>query len=165
MNLYEAQNDLIHKIQLCVDEDGVIDMDSLEQIEANYNDKIVACGFVIKRLQAQIAGRKAEIEALTAPFKTAIERDDKNIERIKERLLQSMRETDTATCASQDDTLKVRFYKDRDESIEINDLEALLDDYVVTKRTADKKAIKAAIKDGKDVNGASLVVKDRLEIR
>lgn len=165
MNLYEAQNQLINKIILCVDEDGVIDTDKLDEIEASYNDKVVACGFAIKRLQAQNAGRKAEVEAMTEPFKKAMERDTKSIERIKQRLLKSMQETNTQRCASADDTLKVVLYKDRDTSVNITDESALPEQYIVVKKQADKRALTSALKSGEVITGAELVKKDRLEIK
>lgn len=61
------------------------------------------------------------------------------------------------------DMFRLSFRKS--ESVEVDDVEKLQDEYVVVKRSADKTAIKKAIKDGKNVEGARVIANNNLQIK
>lgn len=53
----------------------------------------------------------------------------------------------------------------RSESIEVDDVEKLPEQFVVIKKSADKKAIKEAINSGETLEGARIVVNKNLQIK
>jgi len=77
-----------------------------------------------------------------------------------------MRTAGISEIASEDRLLCVRLYPERDESVEVYDESLLVDRYMRVKivREPDKVGIKAALKSGRDVQGARIVKRDRLVI-
>ena len=48
VSLYKAAADVQQRISLCVDEDGILDTDRLDMIEATFHDRAVAVVAVFK---------------------------------------------------------------------------------------------------------------------
>lgn len=61
------------------------------------------------------------------------------------------------------DMFRISFRKS--ESVLVDDVEVLPAEYVVLKKSADKTAIKKAIKDGKNVEGARIIANNNLQIK
>jgi hypothetical protein len=119
---------------------------------------------------AYIAQRELEAEAFRSRLKEAQERVRKAEQRIthlRRYLADCMRTAGVTKIDSQDAMLSVRLWPERDESVDVYDETLLRDDLCSIKvtRTPDKTAIKRAITEGQDVQGARIVRRDRLEIK
>jgi len=163
VSLYRAAADVQQRISLCVDEDGVIDTDKLDMIEATFKERAVAVVAVYKGKGHTVDTLKrylAEIEA-------QIKREETNQARLKDYLQACMLMTGTESIKSDDGLLTATLYRDRDESVELDEgaefQAALCND---PKPPAPSKTkIKNAILAGEAVAGARIVRRDRLTIK
>ena len=163
VSLYRAAHDVQQRIALCVDDDGVIDSDKLDMIEATFHDRAVAVVAVYKGKGHTVDTLKrylAEIEA-------QIKREETNQARLKDYLQACMLMTGTNSIKSDDGLLTATLYRDRDESVELDEgaefPAALCND---PKPPAPSKTkIKTAILAGEAVTGARIVRRDRLTIK
>lgn len=163
VSLYHAAQDIQNKISLCVDEDGVLDTDKLDMIEASFKDRAVAVVAVYK-------GKGHTIDTLKSyltEIQDQIKREQANQERLKDYLQACMSITGTAKISSDDGLLSAILLTDRDESIEIDEgvvfPPSLCNDPKPPEPS--KSKIKAAILAGEPVAGARIVRKDRLQIK
>ena len=163
VSLYKAAADVQQRIALCVDDDGVIDSDRLDMIETTFHERAVAVVAVYKGKGHTVDTLKhylAEIEA-------QIKREETNQARLKDYLQACMLMTGTDLIKSEDGLLTATLYRDRDESVELDDgaefPASLCND---PKPPAPSKTkIKAAILAGEAVAGARIVRRDRLTIK
>ena len=163
VSLYKAAADVQQRISLCVDEEGVIDTDRLDMIEATFHDRAVAVVAVFK-------GKGHTIDTLKsyqAEINKQIEREETNQARLKDYLQACMLMTGTDLIKSDDGLLTATLYRDRDESVELDEgaefPAALCND---PKPPAPSKTkIKNAILAGEAVAGARIVRRDRLTIK
>ena len=163
VSLYRAAADVQQRISLCVDEDGVIDTDKLDMIEATFKERAVAVVAVYKGKGHTVDTLKrylAEIEA-------QIKREETNQARLKDYLQACMIMTGTESIKSDDGLLTATLYSGRDESVELDEgaefPASLCND---PKPPAPSKTkIKNAILAGEAVAGARIVRKDRLTIK
>lgn len=163
ITLYKAASDVQNKIALCVDEDGVIDTDKLDAIKCTFKERAVATVAVYK-------GKGHTIDTLKSylvEIQDRIKREEKNQERLKDYLHACMLMTGAEKVTSEDGMLTVTLYRDRDETVEIDEgVEFPLSLCADPKPPAPSKAkIKAAILAGEAVQGARIVRKDRLAIK
>lgn len=165
LSLYSAGQDLQNKIAICVDEDGVIDIEKMHAIEAKFNDKAVA-------VIAYMLNLKAESEAIDAHIAQVYKHksaNDAKIEKMERYLSEQMKATGTTEIKANDGTFKAKLYLDRDESVLLEDGAEFPPELCNPVKpppppTPSKKLIKAAIERGEPVKGASIVRKDRLTI-
>lgn len=163
VSLYKAAAAMQQKIALCVDEDGVIDTDALDLIESTFQERAVAVVAVYK-------GKGHTIETLKsylAEIQDKIKREETNQARLKDYLQACMLITGTDSIKSDDGLLTATLYRDRDESVEIDEgaefPAALCND---PKPPAPSKTkIRVAILAGEAVAGARIVRRDRLTIK
>lgn len=163
VSLYKAAHDVQQRIALCVDDEGVIDTDRLDMIEATFNDRAVAVVAVYK-------GKGHTIETLKsylAEIQDKIKREETNQARLKDYLQACMMMTGTESIKSDDSLLTATLFRDRDESVELDEgaefPAALCND---PKPPAPSKTkIRVAILAGQPVSGARIVRKDRLVIK
>ena len=170
ISLYQAALDVQQKIALCVDEDGVVDVDKLHAIEATFLNKGVAVTAVIKTLQNQILGLAAQQANVIEQYSAGIQRLLKQEARLHDYLRDAMKATGTLSIKSDDGLLEATLYIDRDESIVLDEgaqfAESLLNPQLpAPPRTPSRDLIKKAILAGEAVNGARIVRKDRLTIK
>lgn len=170
ITLYKAAIDVQHKINLCVDDDGVLDMDKLHAIEATFINKGVAVTAVIKTLEVSMAGLIAQKRAIDEQYQLAIERAEKQHDNLCKYLQDAMKSTNVLSINSDDGLLHANLYIDRDESVEIDEGATFPDSLLnpqkpAPARTPSKALIKAAIEAGEPINGARIVRKDRLTIK
>lgn len=163
VSLYQAAHEVQNKIALCVDDDGVIDTDKLDMIEASFKDRAVAVVAVYK-------GKGHTIETLKsylAEIQDQIKREQRNQERLKDYLQACMIMTSTEKIKSDDGLLTATLYRDRDESVELDEgvtfPAALCADPKPPEPS--KTKIKIAILAGEPVAGARIVKRDRLAIK
>lgn len=163
VSLYKAAADVQQRISLCVDEDGILDTDRLDMIEATFHDRAVAVVAVYK-------GKGHTIDTLKSylvEIQDKIEREEANQARLKDYLQACMLMTGTDLIKSDDGLLTATLYRNRDESVELDEgaefPAALCND---PKPPAPSKTkIKNAILAGEAVAGARIVRRDRLTIR
>ena len=144
MKLYEINDAIL----ACIDpETGEADCEKLDALMMELNDKIEGMALWVKDLKAEADAIKAEEKAL-AERRQAKERKAESIKAYLEKVLAGQKfETSRAVCSFR-----------KSQKVEITDLDKIPDDYLrYSAPTADKTAIKAAIKDGLIIEGAELV--------
>ena len=167
-SIYNISNDL-KKIYEDLDSGNGIDLETdeikpeiMQQLSISRNEletKAVDYGYVIKAFDDEIDIIEREIERLEER-KAYVK---KNKERMKNIVGSAMEEFGISKIKSE--TLQLSFRKS--ESVDIFD-ESLIDDKfkkVKTEISLDKTAIKNAIKNGEDVQGAKIVEKNNLQIK
>ena len=163
VSLYQAAHAVQNQIALCVDEDGVIDTDKLDMIEASFKDRAVAVVAVYK-------GKGHTIETLKsylAEIQDQIKREQRNQERLKDYLQACMIMTSTEKIKSDDGLLTATLYRDRDESVELDEGVTFPVSLCADPKPPEpsKTKIKIAILAGEPVAGARIVKRDRLQIK
>lgn len=162
LSLYQIEKTYLAIVEELIENGGEL-TPSLEA-ELNINkeelqNKGVCYGFMVKELEMQSDTIDIEIKRLQALKKTRVN----TIDKLKNNLSQAMQMfgiTELKTAI-----IKINFRKS--ESVEIEDI-ALLDSQfikVITTKTADKIAIKEAIKSGESVQGAILQTNSNLQIK
>lgn len=144
MKLYEINEAIL----ACVDpETGEVDAEQLEALMMERSEKLENIACWIKDIKAECDSIKAEEKAL-AERRQAKERKAESLRRYLDEALAGQK-FETSRCA-------ISFRKS--QKVEISDITKIPDDYLkYSLPTADKAAIKAAIKDGIDIEGAELV--------
>lgn len=163
ISLYRASQDVQQRIALCIDDEGVIDTDKLDMIEATFKDRAVAVIAVYK-------GKGHNIELLESyllEIQAQIKREKANQARLKDYLQACMSITGTAKISSDDGLLSALLLTDRDESIEIDEGATFPPSLCNDPKPPEpsKSKIKAAILAGEPVAGARIIRKDRLHIK
>ena len=163
VSLYKTAQDLQNKISLCVDEDGVLDTDKLDMIEASFKDRAVATIAVYKGKGHTIDTLKSYLTEIQAQIK----REQALQDRLKDYLQACMSITGTEKISSDDGLLSAILMTDRDESIEIDEGAVFPPELCNKPKPPEpsKTLIKAAILAGEPVAGARIVHKDRLQIK
>lgn len=131
------------------DEDGVIDeeaiKDELEALELARDDKINNCISFIKSRKAIAEALKNEKQAIARRQQIA----ENEAERVKDYLVYCLGGQKWESTAGQ---VSYR----RSEAVEIEDLGEVPEEFLKYEVSADKNAIKKALKEGKDIQGAHL---------
>lgn len=160
--LYQAAQDVQHAISLCVDEDGVIDTDKMDAIQASFQERAVAtvavfkgCGHRIDTLKAY----RAEVDA-------QIKREERNQERLKDYLHATMIISGIDKIKSDDGLLTATLYRERDVSVEIDEGAEFPPELCADPKPPlpSKTKIRAAIEAGQPVAGARIVRRDRIAL-
>ena len=155
MNLYEIDAAILD----CVDtENGdILDLERLEALEIEHDAKISNLACWVKDLRSEAAAIKAEKDALDKRMKAKENLADR-ISNYLENYLNGAKFEDSRCIIS---------YR-KSESTEIAedlDLNTLPDDCKKITITANKTAIKAALKSGANIDGCKLVVKNNMQIK
>ena len=163
ISLYHAAQEVQQAIHTCVDEDGVIDTDKFDLIQATFQQKAVATVAVFKTIGQRLSVLKSYVDEV----KSQIDREERNQDRIKDYLMGAMLITGVEKIKSEDGLLTATLYKDRDVSVEIED-DAVFPASLCNDPkppTPSKTKIKSAIESGEAISGARIVRKDRLTIK
>ena len=160
--IYQIQNEYLSIIESIVDNDGLITDEQTELLKINKEQlevKGISYGYIIKQLEGNIDLIDLEIKRLNALKKPLVN----SIDRLKNNLSQAMQMFEVTELKTP--LLKINFRKS--ESVEVTDIDLLDADFVKTTITkaADKVAIKEAIKQGENVQGAVLVTNQNLQIK
>lgn len=146
--------------QLYVDDDGVVQgMAALEEVTARFEDKAEAVACYIKQLQAESEALQNEEDALY------------NRRQAKDRkaawLTRYLASCILAAGRDRFETSKVDCRFRRSSRVIVQDIDRIPTEFVREKldRQADKKAIKDAIKAGRDIPGAELYEEQKLNIK
>lgn len=160
--LYQIEQEYLNIVQSIIDAGGEITEEqetALSISKEQLQNKGICYGFIVKELEGNIDLIDLEIKRLNALKKPLVN----SIDRLKNNLSQAMQMFEVTELKTP--LLKINFRKS--ESVEIEDLALLDSNYikVVTTKTADKVAIKDAIKSGENVQGAVLVTNQNLQIK
>ncbi len=132
---------------------------ALSLTNEQFEQKAVSYGYVIKTFDERLNQIDAEITRLTELRKKAV----KQVDLFEQRLSAAMQEFGYEKITTPTLTLSFR----KSESVEITDMLSL-PEYLITKKVTEspkKDAIKHLLRDGVDVPGAQIVVKNNLQIR
>ena len=160
MNLYEITKEYLEIQQILETEELTPELDQALMLNQNQlQTKAGGYAKIMANKQANVDGATAEMKRL----KAYIEQEQKKIDRLKNAMLQSMLITGIEKLESEFWRFSVR----RSESVEVDLVEALPSDFRTIKNvvTADKVAIKEAIKRGENVIGARLIENFNLQIK
>jgi len=160
--IYQIEENYNQLAEELIDNGGELTPELEEQLaitEEQLQNKSVAYSFVIKQMDADIETIDAEIKRLQAAKKQR----EKASEYLKERIKHAMELFGTDEIKTP--LVKINFRKS--ETVEVEDVNKLPAPYKVVKVTeqADKAAIKAAIKDGINVPGCSIIQHRNLQIK
>lgn len=166
MKLYDISQAYLNIQALLLDpeyEDNEDVLNALDSIEDDFHKKVEQTLFVMRNIEAEIDPIDAEIKRLQAMKKTR-----KNaIDRIKNRLKANFKATgiEKAQCG----LFSVAYREQADNTVELDEnlfmANNLDDELVKVKVSPDLTAIKARLKAGESVVGASLVASQVLTIR
>ena len=157
MRLYEITGDILTLQEML--EDSVEDealTDTLEAVQGEYEFKLESYCKVIKNLEADIVGIKAEVDRLSGKRKVL----ENNIDRLKKAMFESMKATNTPKVKGQLFTVAIQKnggvipinYDKNDKNITAN----LPDHLVNIVKTPNLEAIRELLEAGKDVDGFTL---------
>ena len=153
-NLYEIDQGILECLD--VETGEIIDPERLDNLFMERNRKIENIALWIKNLESDILALKAEKEAFAEREAQA----RKNVEGLKKWIAEALegQKFNTARC-------DVSFRKS--EKVEVDDVALIPAELLRVKTTveADKSAIKAAIKEGREINGCRLVESINTQIK
>lgn len=152
-NLYEIDA----QIMACVDWDTgeIIDVERLEALQMEFDNKVEGIALWIKNLVAEAKMVKEEKDNLAARQKAC----ENKAESLKKYLA-------SALGGEKFKTSKVSISYRKSKSVEVEDIKLLDDDYLKFKEPeADKTKIKKALEDGISLEGVSLVEKNNIQIK
>lgn len=153
-SLYEIDQ----QIMSCVDMDTgeIVDMDKLSELQIERETKLENIALWIKNLKAEEAALKAEKDAFAEREKQTKAKREK----LSEWLTGALNGEKMST-----NKVVVSFRKS--ESVKISDIDAIPMNYIVETITEspDKVAIRAALKNGLDVPGCELELKNNIQIK
>lgn len=159
-NLYEIDQEILSCIDLETGE--ILDVEKLNQLQMERDLKIEKVALWLKNLSADAEAYKAEKESFAEKEKAA----KNKIEKLKDWL-------SYATGQQKFQTTKVQISFRKSEVVEIQDEAAFIayaqkqrDDLLTYKEpTVNKTAIKAAIKDGQEIDFCSIIEKQNIQVK
>jgi hypothetical protein len=160
MNLYQITKEALNLALILETEELTPELEqALILNQQQLQTKAGSYAKIIANYQANADGADAEIKRL----KQYKEQNEKVVDRLKNALRESMLISGTDKLESDFWRFSVR----RSEAVEVDLLEALPANYVTEKTTksADKVAIKEAIKRGENITGARIVENFSLQIK
>ena len=158
MRLYEITGELLALQELLenpLDDEDVL-KDTLDAVQGEYEFKLESYCKVIKNLEADIVGIKAEVDRLSGKRKVL----ENNIDRLKKAMFESMKATNTPKVKGQLFTVAIQKnggvipinYDKNDKNITAN----LPDQLVNIVETPNLEAIRELLEAGKVVDGFTL---------
>lgn len=162
LSLYEIEKNQIQVIEELIENGGELtpELEELLKINSeNLTTKGTNYGFIIKQLTSECGIIDAEIDRLSDLKKSRT----KSIEKLKSSLTMAMQLFGVDKIESP--VLKISFRAS--ESVEIDDVDSIPAEYMVTKTTTqpDKVKLKAAIKAGQLTIGAHIQVNQNIQIK
>ena len=160
-NIYELTSDYL-AVQELIEQgefDAEVLADTLQGIEDEMEIKAENYGLVMKNIEALSNGVKAEIERLTA-YKKQL---DQGVASMKENLSKGLLAAEKTKFKTDHFAFSFR----KSETVNVIDQNLVPVDYikVKTKETVDKTALKKALKNGLETEGATIVEKQNLQIK
>ena len=152
-NLYEINEGILALID---EETGEIaDFEAFAALQIEREDKLESIALWIKNLKADAEMYKAEKQA----FEEKQKRAERKAENLKRYLMSFL-------AGEKFKTAKVDCSFRKSESVNVTDISQLPSEYLkYSEPTVDKTAIKAAIKEGKEIAGVELITNENLLIK
>ena len=154
-----------------VGEDGCLndaDFDKLNDLLMERDEKVENIALYIKELEAKAEALQTEAANLEARATVA----ENKAKRLKDYLSVSLlaenaERLETSKDKTVFETVRCKISFKKSVSVDVPDVTKIPKKYrsVITKETADKKAIKAAIEAGQKVRGAELITKQNIQIK
>lgn len=162
LKLYEIEQQYVELANQIIDNDGEITEELEKQLKINENElktKGQAYALIIKQFEADNASIKAEKERLDNLAKSR----QKTIDKLKERLLQSMNLYQLKDITTPLTKISIR----NSTSTTITDESSIPKEYMIITETKkpDKKSIKEALQNGTVVAGAELTTNQNINIK
>lgn len=153
-SLYEIDQAILDTIDPETGE--IVDIEKLSELQMQREAKIENVALWVKNLKAEASAYKAEKDAFAEREKAA----KAKIENLSEWLTGALNGEKLTS-----NRVAISFRKS--ESVKITDIDAIPNNYIVETITEspDKVAIKAALKNGLDVPGCELELKNNLQIK
>ena len=158
MNLYNIKSEYMAIAQELAEGELTPELEqALIITESNLQEKAINYGYVIKNFESEVDIIDEEIKRLNALKKSRVN----TVEKLKTNISNAMQLFGILEVKAP--TFKMNFRKS--ESVEI--YEGLSNEYITEKISyqPDKIAIKNAIKEGKTVNGAGIIINYNLQIK
>ena len=158
MNLYNIKSEYLAIAQELAEGELTPELEQALMItESNLQEKAINYGYVIKNFESEVDIIDEEIKRLNVLKKARINA----VEKLKTNISDAMQLFGILEVKAP--TFKMNFRKS--ESVEI--YEGLAPEFVTEKGSyqPDKRAIKNAIKEGKTVNGAGIIINYNLQIK
>lgn len=160
--LYNITAEYLNNVRLLESFDEETKQDTLESLQGDFENKAISIGFVKKELEAQSNAISEAIKEMQAR-KDAL---DKKAEHLKEYLLNAMQQTGIKKISCPYFDVQI---KNNPAKVEIFEQGLIPAEFMRQPEqpppAPDKKAIKAAIESGQEVQGARIVNTQRLEIK
>ncbi len=160
MKLYEIDKAYLDVIQdLDTEDDEQMKSDIMEQMDGLYEDKAAAVAAHIKNLEADVNAIDAAIKAMQVRLKSKKGQH----EFYKSYLKGSMERTDHLKIERPEFVISV---KKNPVAVQV-DIDRLDGEFMVAKTThsPNKKALKEALEDGREIDGATLIQNTSLQIK
>lgn len=154
MTLYEINEQIT---SCCIDtETGeIINEEMLHELTIAFDDKVENIALWIKNLLAEAKAIKEEKDSLAARQKAC----ENKAESLKNYL-------SSALCGNKFKTPKVSISFRKSESVQVDDMDKLDDDYLkYAAPTVDKTKVKQALKAGIELQGVQLVTNQNIQIK
>lgn len=163
LTLYEIASDFAETLDNAFDPETGEALPVFQEKRALFASKSSAVGAYILNSESTIDAMKAHVKAVEARIKT----QQSKIEWLRNYLASNMELAGITEIKANDGTFAIKYYPDRDESVEIEDGATFPPDLCNEPKppTPSKAKIKDAILAGEPVSGARIVRKPRLVIK
>lgn len=160
MKLYELTQNYLNLLNLLENPDVPKDMieNALEEVGGDITEKVENTVKVIKTLENEVEAHKKEMDRLTGNKRTL----ENRISYLKDNLEGNLRLVGVKEVKTGLFTVSI---KKNPQSVKIIDLKAIPKDYIKTTETVDKVKLKEDLKNGFEINGATLERTESLKIR
>ena len=155
-NLYELSNQFAMIQQLI--EDGAEGFEqALADIQGEISEKLDGYAMVIKNIESDIAGLKAEEKRLSERRKAM----ENNVVQMKERMADTLKTVDGQRLKTEKFTFSFR----KSSKVEVADMDSLPQQFIKVERTVSRSELAKALKAGEQIEGAALIENQSLSIR
>lgn len=158
MTLYEL-TEAMRNFDLEIDEETgeILNADELDMLQMEQKQKLINCVYYYKNVKAEADALKAEKQKLAARQATA----ERKAEWMKRYIAMALDGEEFKP--EEDVTVKVTYRKSK--SVECDEIWRVPEDYLRYKEPElDKKKVLDAFKNGTDVEGCSVVVRENIQI-
>ncbi len=158
-NITSNYLDILNNLEIDEETGELLNFDKLEELDSKLEDKAEAVALYIKNEQS-IAGQIKQEEASLAARR---KQHENKAERLKDYLSYSLLSANKLKIETSKASLSFR----KSESVEVNDIDLIPKEFIKVKTTesADKTAIKKALKSGQNIDGAVLKINQNLQIK
>lgn len=156
--LYELSQKYSQLLQLAEEADEAAFLDALEYLDEEINEKAENIAFVLQEMKGDIEKIKAEEKRLNDRRKTL----EKKQEQLKWYLITQFDGLGIEKVKSAHFNISLR---NNPPKVQIEDESLIPSDFIIHKKSVDKKALKQAIKEGREFEGVNMIQERGINIR